>query len=107
MVQLTQLLRRILLSMMPFSQRRSPVTKPNYTAGVALPRLISLHRGGAVAAILAGSDVSRTFVGILARPDGQRFGDYGVKSATGKTYRVAMRGPDLRGSLLTRRGSSF
>jgi SNF2 family DNA or RNA helicase len=30
---------------------------------------------------------------ILGRPDGQAFGDYRVKSASGKTYRVAMRGP--------------
>ena len=29
---------------------------------------------------------------ILARPDGQPFGDYQIRSATGKTYRVAMRG---------------
>ena len=32
---------------------------------------------------------------ILGRPDGQAFGDYRVKSASGKTYRVAMRGPGL------------
>src|SRR3989475_2492817 len=32
---------------------------------------------------------------VLARPDGQLFGDYRVKSASGKTYRVAMRGPGL------------
>jgi hypothetical protein len=32
---------------------------------------------------------------ILERPDGQPFGDYRVKSASGKTYRVAMRGPGL------------
>ena len=30
---------------------------------------------------------------ILARPDGGLYGDYRVKSASGKTYRVAMRGP--------------
>jgi SNF2 family DNA or RNA helicase len=30
---------------------------------------------------------------ILERPEGQPFGDYRVKSASGKTYRVAMRGP--------------
>ncbi|MDP2997181.1 MAG: DEAD/DEAH box helicase [Bryobacterales bacterium] len=33
--------------------------------------------------------------GILTRPQGQPFGDYRVKSASGKTYRVAMRGPGL------------
>ena len=33
--------------------------------------------------------------GILTRPKGQPFGDYRVKSASGKTYRVAMRGPGL------------
>src|SRR6266481_3163949 len=32
---------------------------------------------------------------IVARPDGGLFGDYRVKSASGKTYRVAMRGPGL------------
>ena len=32
---------------------------------------------------------------VLARPDGRPFGDYRVKSASGKTYRVAMRGPGL------------
>ncbi|MBI3694990.1 MAG: DEAD/DEAH box helicase family protein, partial [Acidobacteria bacterium] len=32
---------------------------------------------------------------ILARPDGRPYGDYRVKSASGKTYRVAMRGPGL------------
>src|SRR6202022_4909582 len=32
---------------------------------------------------------------IVSRPDGQPFGDYQVKSASGKTYRVAMRGPGL------------
>jgi superfamily II DNA or RNA helicase len=32
---------------------------------------------------------------ILERPGGQAFGDYRVKSASGKTYRVAMRGPGL------------
>ena len=30
---------------------------------------------------------------VQKRPDGQPFGDYRVKSASGKTYRVAMRGP--------------
>ncbi len=32
---------------------------------------------------------------ILSRPDGGSFGDYLVKSASGKSYRVAMRGPGL------------
>jgi hypothetical protein len=32
---------------------------------------------------------------ILERPDGEPDGDYRVKSASGKTYRVAMRGPGL------------
>ena len=32
---------------------------------------------------------------ILERPNGEPFGDYRVKSASGKTYRVAMRGPGL------------
>jgi hypothetical protein len=32
---------------------------------------------------------------ILERPCGEPFGDYRVKSASGKTYRVAMRGPGL------------
>jgi SNF2 family DNA or RNA helicase len=32
---------------------------------------------------------------ILERPGGQPYGDYRVKSASGKTYRVAMRGPGL------------
>ena len=32
---------------------------------------------------------------IVARPDGGAFGDYRVKSVSGKTYRVAMRGPGL------------
>ena len=32
---------------------------------------------------------------ILARPDGKPYGDYRVKSASGKTYRVAMRGSGL------------
>ncbi len=32
---------------------------------------------------------------VLARPDGNLYGDYQVKSASGKTYRVAMRGPGL------------
>jgi len=32
---------------------------------------------------------------ILGRPEGKLFGDYRVKSASGKTYRVAMRGPGL------------
>lgn len=32
---------------------------------------------------------------ILAKPDGQPFGDYKVQSSTGKSYRVAMRGPGL------------
>ena len=32
---------------------------------------------------------------VLARPKGQAFGDYRVKSVSGRTYRVAMRGPGL------------
>ncbi len=32
---------------------------------------------------------------ILKRPDGQPFGDYQISSATGKTYRVALRGSGL------------
>src|SRR5437667_12441317 len=32
---------------------------------------------------------------ILVRPKGAPYGDYRVKSASGKTYRVAMRGPGL------------
>ncbi len=32
---------------------------------------------------------------ILARPDGQPFGEYRIRSATGKTYRVALRGSGL------------
>jgi hypothetical protein len=32
---------------------------------------------------------------VLERPSGQPHGDYRVKSASGKTYRVAMRGPGL------------
>ena len=32
---------------------------------------------------------------VLERPNGEPFGDYRVKSASGKTYRVAMRGPGL------------
>ena len=36
-----------------------------------------------------------TVVQILARPETGMFGDYRVKSASGKTYRVAMRGPGL------------
>ena len=32
---------------------------------------------------------------ILGRPAGEPYGDYRVKSASGKTYRVAMRGPGL------------
>lgn len=34
-------------------------------------------------------------VQILERPDSGVYGDYRVKSASGKTYRVAMRGPGL------------
>jgi hypothetical protein len=34
-------------------------------------------------------------VKILERPRAELFGDYRVKSASGKTYRVAMRGPGL------------
>ncbi|HTX38303.1 MAG TPA: DEAD/DEAH box helicase [Bryobacteraceae bacterium] len=32
---------------------------------------------------------------ILERPDGEPYGDYRIKSASGKSYRVAMRGPGL------------
>src|SRR5215467_13559432 len=32
---------------------------------------------------------------VLERPSGEPYGDYRVKSVTGKTYRVAMRGPGL------------
>ncbi len=32
---------------------------------------------------------------ILARPDGQPYGDYQIKSCSGKTYRVALRGAGL------------
>src|ERR1019366_8254218 len=32
---------------------------------------------------------------ILKRPTGEPYGDYSVKSASGKIYRVAMRGPGL------------
>ena len=32
---------------------------------------------------------------ILVQPHGQAYGDYEVKSASGRTYRVAMRGPSL------------
>src|ERR1039458_5912241 len=32
---------------------------------------------------------------VVERPSGQPYGDYSVKSASGKTYRVAMRGPGL------------
>src|ERR1700757_3579353 len=32
---------------------------------------------------------------ILARPDGEVYGDYQVRSSSNKTYRVAMRGPGL------------
>ncbi len=32
---------------------------------------------------------------ILAKPSGQPFGDYRIQSASGKSYRVAMRGPGL------------
>src|SRR3989442_9459081 len=36
-----------------------------------------------------------SIVQILERPDSRVYGDYRVKSASGKTYRVAMRGPGL------------
>jgi len=39
----------------------------------------------------AASAVAR----VLARPAGGPYGDYTIKSASGKTYRVAMRGPGL------------
>jgi hypothetical protein len=32
---------------------------------------------------------------VLARPNGSPYGDYRVKSASGKSYRVALRGPSL------------
>ena len=32
---------------------------------------------------------------IVAKPTGQAYGDYAVKSASGKVYRVALRGPSL------------
>jgi SWIM zinc finger len=32
---------------------------------------------------------------VLVRPNGEPYGDYSVQSASGKTYRVAMRGPGL------------
>ena len=32
---------------------------------------------------------------ILAQPDGQAYGDYEVKSSSGRKYRVAMRGPSV------------
>lgn len=32
---------------------------------------------------------------VLSRPDGQAWGDYSVKSPSGKSYRLAMRGPGL------------
>src|SRR6266446_5345236 len=32
---------------------------------------------------------------ILERPGGEPYGDYRVKSTSGKTYRLAMRGPGL------------
>jgi superfamily II DNA or RNA helicase len=32
---------------------------------------------------------------VLERPSGEPYGDYRIKSASGKTYRVAMRGPGL------------
>src|SRR5438477_9036341 len=32
---------------------------------------------------------------VLERPSGESYGDYRVKSASGKTYRVAMREPGL------------
>jgi len=37
----------------------------------------------------------RAIAKILEQPRGEPFGDYRVKSASGKTYRVAMRGPGL------------
>ena len=36
-----------------------------------------------------------SIVHILTRPDGNLYGDYSVRSASNKTYRVAMRGPGL------------
>jgi hypothetical protein len=36
-----------------------------------------------------------TIAKVLERPDGEPYGDYRVKSASGKIYRVAMRGPGL------------
>jgi uncharacterized Zn finger protein len=34
-------------------------------------------------------------VRILARPDGNVYGDYQIRSSSNRTYRVAMRGPGL------------
>src|SRR5882762_3805495 len=39
----------------------------------------------------AGSAVVR----VLERPKGSPYGDYKIKSGSGRTYRVAMRGPGL------------
>jgi SNF2 family DNA or RNA helicase len=36
-----------------------------------------------------------TIAKVLERPSGEPYGDYRVKSASGKTYRIAMRGPGL------------
>src|SRR5437899_12681170 len=36
-----------------------------------------------------------SIVRILTRPDGNLYGDYSVRSASNKTYRVAMGGPGL------------
>src|ERR1700675_3494638 len=36
-----------------------------------------------------------SIVRILTQPDGNLYGDYSVRSASNKTYRVAMRGPGL------------
>src|SRR6267143_3190941 len=36
-----------------------------------------------------------SIVRILTRPDGNLYGDYSVRSASNRTYRVAMRGPGL------------
>jgi hypothetical protein len=43
----------------------------------------------------------RSVVRILAKPDGDLYGDYAVRSASKKTYRVAMRGPGPACSITT------
>ena len=43
----------------------------------------------------ARSEAQGAIAKILARPNGSPYGDYQVKSASGKDYRVALRGPGL------------